>query len=162
MFFLQVCGLEASSYNKLKEYMKEVSTSVYENLKLAFQLSGLMGLVLWKVQEECKKVNQKRCEEFRSNAEEQEKRYGKLLDEHLESLIEYPTAYAFQYSKFAGERFAFDMQDAWTAIQKLGLDEVCPQMLLHNDTRTVGIEAYGWIKSDEVHKEFATFLYNVW
>jgi uncharacterized protein (UPF0332 family) len=161
-YFAMLGGLEASSYDELKEYMKEVPTGVYENLKLAFQLSGFMGLVLWNVQEECKKVNKKACEKFRSNAEEQEKRYGKLLDKHLESLIEYPTAYAFKYSKFAGERFAFDMQDAWTAINKLGLDKVCPQMLLDYHTKTVSADAFGWIRSDKVHEDFVAFLHDVW
>jgi len=161
-YFAMLGGLEASSYDKLKECMKQVPTGVYENLELAFQLSGLMGLVLWNVQEECKKVNEKECEKFRSNAEEQEKRYGKLLDAHLESLIEYPTAYTFKYSKFAGERFAFDRQDAWTAIEKLRLNDICPQMLLHEVTKTVGADAFIRLKSEKVHEDFDAFLHDVW
>lgn len=161
-YFAALGGLEASSFELREKYLGEIPTGVYKNLSLSFQLSGLMGQVLWNVQEECRKENKRKCEEFRSNVNEQEKRYGALLEQHLESLIEYPTAYAFQYSKYAVPRFAFDRQDAWTAIRKLGLDQVCPRMLLFYETKTVGTDSFGWIKSDQVQEDFDEFLRGVW
>jgi hypothetical protein len=161
-YFAMLGGLQATSFDSLKEYLPEVSKVVYKKLKLAFQLSGFMGLVLWNVQQECRKVNREKCEKFRSDPEEQERRYGSLLEQHLESLIEYPTAYAFKYSEYTGPRFAFDFQDAWTSINKLGLADACPRMLLHYGSKTVGADAFGWIKSERVQEEFDKFLREVW
>ena len=161
-YFATLGGLQASSFEQLKKYLTEIPNGVYENLKLAFQLSGFMGLVLYNVQGECMKINREKCERFRNNPEEQERRYGMLLKQRLESLIEYPTAYAFKYSKYGESGFAFNLQDAWVSINKLGLAEVRPRMLLHYETKTVGADAFGWIKSDEVQEEFDRFLHEVW
>ncbi len=161
-YFAMIGGLQASSFESLKEYLTGIQTSVYENLRLAFQLSGLMGLVLWNVQYECEKKYSRKCKRFYNSPEEQKRKYGVLLEQHLESLIEYPTDYAFKYSKYTGPRFAFDFQDAWVSIKKLGLADVCPRILLYYETKTIGAEAFGWIKSNEVQEEFNRLLYDVW
>jgi len=160
-YFAMLGGLQASSFKPLKDYLTEIADGVYENLKLAFQLSGFMGFVLWNVQGECKKINKEKCEKFQNDLREQKRKYGMSLEQHLESLFEYPTTYAFKCSKYSGSRFAFDSQDSWM-INKLGLNNVCPRMLLYYETKTTGANNFGWLKSDEVREEFDKFLREVW
>jgi len=82
------------------------------------------------------------------------------LEQHLESLFEYPTTYA-KCSKYSGSRFAFGSQDSWM-INKPGLNNVCPRMLLYYETKTTGANNFGWLKSDEVREKFDKFLREVW
>jgi hypothetical protein len=160
-YFAPLGGLSYTSFEPFKERNRH-RTEVKSHLRLAFQLCGLMSVVLWDTQSECEKIHKSRCELYLQDADQQIKEHGQIIDEYMESLIKYPT---FDYSThgYDHERLGFDEQDAYMAIRKLGLLRACPKVFLPYETKTIGLEYFseGWMKNEELYQRFHTFLFEV-
>ena len=157
-YFAPLGGLTYTSFDPFKERDRHRS-QVRNHIKMAFQLCGLMSVILWDTQCECEEAHKGDCQSYFKDAGQQICEHGQVIEEHMEELIKYPT---FDYSThgYDHERLGFDEQDAYMAIRKLGLLRICPKILLPFETKTIGSEyfAEGWIKRESLYIRFRNFL----
>lgn len=116
-------GIAYTSFDPFKERDRHRS-EVKFHVKIAFQLCGLMSVILWDTQCECEEKHKRDCQCYYEDAGRQEREHGQVIEEYMEALIKYPT---FEYSShgYDHERLGFDEQDAYMAIRKLGLLRIC-------------------------------------
>jgi uncharacterized protein (UPF0332 family) len=151
-YFAPLGGLSTSTSPDIKDVNLAFEES-RKHLAYSFQLCNLLGSIYWKVKNDCSRKNKTICQTVFE-------REGEKIGDHIEKLINYQPFPGIRFWPFGGE-LEFDDTDAWTAVRKFRLYEICPRPLLRFMTLEVGTEEIH-IESDATHKAFIKFITNIW
>lgn len=149
-YFAPLSGIKKSAQPDMISYLDK-----YERFKkqisYAFQLSNVMGEILWKVKCDCESNNLKDCE---ANY----KKYKVELGDLMEKWINYPE---FQYKHGFPTENLFDQTDVELAVKKFGLYHMCPVKPLQYMALEHCLEDLEF-KDEVVNKRFDKLMTKLW
>jgi hypothetical protein len=151
-YFVPLGGLESSSSPDIRD-VNLTFNDTKMHLAYSFQLCNVLGSIYWKVKENCTLRNKSACEaNFKLKREE--------IGNRIEQLVNYQLFDSAKYWYFVGEG-DFDEEDAYIAVRKFGLYQICPTPLLQYMTLEVGTEPIEKL-GDRVFRKFFKFICNIW